>query len=48
MIKRNVWKKPIKEWGIITKSMIEKNGAQQWNGKINDQPINIYLFSIAT
>ena len=25
MIKRSVWKKPNKEWGIITKSMIEKN-----------------------
>ena len=24
MIKRSVWKKPNKEWGIITKSMIEK------------------------
>ena len=27
MIKRSVWKKPNKEWGIITKSMIEKNWA---------------------
>ena len=25
MIKRSVWKKPNKEWGIITKSMIKKN-----------------------
>ena len=25
MIWRSVWKKPNKEWGIITKSMIEKN-----------------------
>ena len=24
MIKRSVWKKPNKEWGIITKSMIER------------------------
>ena len=24
MIKRSVWLKPTKEWGIITKSMIEK------------------------
>ena len=24
MIKRSVWQKPNKEWGIITKSMIEK------------------------
>ena len=27
MIKSFVWKKPYKEWGIITKSMIEKNWA---------------------
>ena len=27
MIKRSVWKKPNKEWGIITKSMIERNWA---------------------
>ena len=27
MIKSSVWKKPNKEWGIITKSMIEKNWA---------------------
>ena len=25
MIKRSVWQKPNKKWGIITKSMIEKN-----------------------
>ena len=25
MIKRSVWEKPNKEWGVITKSMIEKN-----------------------
>ena len=25
MIKRSVWLKPNKEWGIITKGMIEKN-----------------------
>ena len=25
MIKRSVWQKPNKEWGIITKCMIEKN-----------------------
>ena len=44
MIKRNVWKKPIKEWGIITKSMIEKNWAQQWNGKINELTTNQLTF----
>ena len=25
MIKRSVWEKPNKEWGVITKSMIENN-----------------------
>ena len=29
MIKSFVWKKPNKEWGIITKSMIEKNWVPQ-------------------
>ena len=30
MIKRKVWLKPTKEWGIITLSMIEKNWAKSW------------------
>ena len=32
MIKRKVWLKPTKEWGIITLSMIEKNWACKFLG----------------
>ena len=30
IIESSVWPSPTKEWGIITKSMIEKNWAQRW------------------
>ena len=32
MIKRSVWQKPNKEWGIITKSMIDMNWFPYWLG----------------
>ena len=38
MIKRSVWLYPTKEWGIITKSMIEKNWS--WRSLPSDKMIS--------